>query len=194
MRECLVMLDHDGQRCLPKAEQCMLSSMQQVQLCGNQQPASLPLPPSFVQVPAARAVVLEEPLLELSQIGFDELTYIISFGHSPGHISLLHSPSSTVLAGDALSFVKPSLRLNSPADANDTRVSRAGNWQQDRWRWAWASCDGDLLCDAPLWPAMQVVGTWRVSPSLPGLTLRAWPHVLCVGSRYSSRHFRCWAV
>ncbi|KAL4854628.1 putative metallo-hydrolase YflN [Chlorella vulgaris] len=78
-------------------------------------------------VPAARAVLLEEPILELSQVGLDDLVYIISFGHSRGHISLLHNPSRTVLAGDALSFVKPSLRLSSPEDANDTRV--VGTWR-----------------------------------------------------------------
>ncbi len=85
-------------------------------------------------MPAARAVLLEEPILELSQVGFDDLVYIISFGHSRGHSSLLHNPSRTVLAGDALSFVKPSLRLSSPEDANDTRVRSVcllADWQQD---------------------------------------------------------------
>ncbi|EFN55040.1 hypothetical protein CHLNCDRAFT_52813 [Chlorella variabilis] len=104
-------------------------------------PAPLP------QVPASRAHVLEEPLADLSVFGVDHLIYIPSPGHSPGHISLLHHPSRTLLAVDGVSFIRPSLRRSSPGDANDTRV----------------------------------VWSFKPLPFLPGLTLRAEPHIVCQG-------------
>ncbi|PSC71587.1 C3HC zinc finger-isoform 2 [Micractinium conductrix] len=106
------------------------------------------LPAEPVQVPKGRLAVLEEPLFELSAWGFPELVYVISFGHTPGHLSLLHVPTRTFIAGDAVTFLRPTLALaNATRDADDTRVVRTFK--------------------SPI-------------AALPGLTLRAAPHVLCL--------------
>lgn len=60
--------------------------------------------------------------MDFSAYGLPELVYIVTPGHSPGHISLLHAPSRTMLGGDVLSFIKPSLRRAREGDASDKRV------------------------------------------------------------------------
>jgi len=55
--------------------------------------------------------LLTEPLSDFTSYGLEELVYVVTIGHSPGHISLLHASSRTLLAGDAISFLRPSLRL-----------------------------------------------------------------------------------
>ncbi|KAL4430854.1 hypothetical protein ABPG75_006110 [Micractinium tetrahymenae] len=79
-------------------------------------------PETPLQVPRERLHLLEEPLMDFSSYGLEELVYIVTPGHTPGHISLLHSASHTLLAGDALSFIRPSLRRARDSDARDTRV------------------------------------------------------------------------
>lgn len=152
-------------------------------------------PGPLLQVPASRAHVLEEPLADLSVFGVDHLIYIPSPGHSPGHISLLHHPSRTLLAVDGVSFIRPSLRRSSPGDANDTRVGghasgRPGAPPAAACQRPLRSC---LVRGAPAggtaasampagwWFAMQVVWSFKPLPFLPGLTLRAEPHIVCQG-------------
>lgn len=92
-----------------------------------------PRPPSparvaalLLQVPAERARLLTEGLDSLAAHGLPDLDYVITLGHSPGHISIVRAPSRTMLAGDALTFVRPSMRLsNATADEGDPRVGRA---------------------------------------------------------------------
>jgi glyoxylase-like metal-dependent hydrolase (beta-lactamase superfamily II) len=74
-------------------------------------------------VPAERALVLTEATGSFPDQGITDLLYVVAFGHSPGHIALLHTPSGTLLAGDAFFFAKPVPRLSRAADANDARVS-----------------------------------------------------------------------
>lgn len=77
-----------------------------------------------LKVPAARVKSLEEPLSDFEAFGVEMLLYVVTLGHTPGHISMMHIPSRTVLAGDALSFARPSLRLaDAQRDANDSRVA-----------------------------------------------------------------------
>ena len=49
-----------------------------------------------------------------------------------GHLSLLHVPTRTFIAGDAVTFLRPTLALaNATRDADDTRVGghgRMGVW------------------------------------------------------------------
>jgi hypothetical protein len=75
-------------------------------------------------VPAARVRLLDAASAggDLSAFGFSDLRWIHTPGHTPGHISLLHTPSRTLLAVDALSLVKPALGASKAADARDREV------------------------------------------------------------------------
>ncbi|KAL4443733.1 hypothetical protein ABPG75_011470 [Micractinium tetrahymenae] len=109
--------------------------------------------PQPVTVPAERAKLLTEGLDSLAAYGLGDLDYVITLGHAPGHISIVHAPSRTMLAGDSLSFTRPSLRLaNATADEGDPRVALTCK--------PWASLPGLTLRAEP-----QVVAP---SPSLGG--------------------------
>lgn len=174
----------------------------------------LPCPPGRAppdtphpQVPAERAKLLTEGLDSLAAYGLADLDYVITLGHSVGHISLVHAPSRTMLAGDALSFVQPSLRLaNATADEGDPRVRR----QAARARTVGAcvagqTCSGLRCCPVLPWPQSPWLGLltcccWAPLPlafllpkqvalaikpwsQLPGLTLRAEPHIVAPSPR-----------
>jgi glyoxylase-like metal-dependent hydrolase (beta-lactamase superfamily II) len=51
-----------------------------------------------LQIPASRARVLDAPSGSLADYGLPGLSYLAAFGHSPGHLALLHGPSRTLLA------------------------------------------------------------------------------------------------
>lgn len=70
--------------------------------------------------------------MDFSDYGLGELVYIVTHGHTPGHISLLHAPSRTMLAGDVFSFIKPSLRRAQEGDAEDKRVRVGREWAAAR--------------------------------------------------------------
>lgn len=71
-------------------------------------------PPRLRQVPAGRLTVLEEPFGSLDSIGLQSVVYLLTPGHSPGHVVYLCSGADALLAGDAVSLLKPRLRLGAP--------------------------------------------------------------------------------
>ncbi|EFN52795.1 hypothetical protein CHLNCDRAFT_138441 [Chlorella variabilis] len=73
-------------------------------------------------VPAPRARLLDLSVPDLREYGLSDLRWVATPGHTPGHFSLLHTPSRILLAADAISLIKPSLSLSSSSDANDPRV------------------------------------------------------------------------
>lgn len=63
-----------------------------------------PAPPP----PAERAVLLAGAGGSLAAQGLPGLQWLATHGHSPGHVSYLHTPSGVLLAGDALAFFQAS--------------------------------------------------------------------------------------
>ena len=79
-------------------------------------------PASRLQVPAARARYLDPAVPDLGAYGLSDLSWVATPGHTPGHTSLLHAPSRTLIAADAVSLIHLGLALNSGQDAGDRRV------------------------------------------------------------------------
>lgn len=88
--------------------------------------------PACLQVPAPRARLLDLSVPDLREYGLSDLRWVATPGHTPGHFSLLHTPSRILLAADAISLIKPSLSLSSSSDANDPRV---GGVRREAWFW-----------------------------------------------------------
>lgn len=148
-------------------------------------------------MPAERARLLTEGLDSLAAHGLADLDYVITLGHSAGHISVLHRPSRTMLAADTLFFVRPSLRLaNATADEGDSRVRRRGGRSGSSARHVGARSVAPGCCRVLRQPLrlllltrLQVALTIPPWSTLSGLTLRAEPHIVAPRPRCCGR---CW--
>ncbi|KAI3424106.1 hypothetical protein D9Q98_009467 [Chlorella vulgaris] len=77
-----------------------------------------------VKVPAARVHSLDARVPDLSPFGVFDLLWVATPGHSPGHVGFLHKPSHTLVAGDALTFLRPQLRRRRYSGSHDARLVR----------------------------------------------------------------------
>ena len=81
-----------------------------------------------VQVPSERVHLLEGPVEQLGTLDLEDISWIHAPGHTPGHTIYINTGNNTfntVLGGDALSLMLPSLALfsNASAAAADPRAS-----------------------------------------------------------------------
>lgn len=114
-------------------------------------------------------------------------------GHSPGHTVYTHTSSAVLLAGDAISLMRPTLSLGAAAAQQDNRVGvRLGGWAVGEWIPAVNRQNGQLSvpqtaklfdpaasCPPPLTPSHQVAFSFKPPPPLPSIALRAEPFVFC---------------
>ena len=83
--------------------------------------------PHRPQVPAERVAALEDALGSLGALGQDSVVFLLTPGHSPGHLVYLHAADGArvLLAGDAVTAIQPRVRLGGSAGAANATQARS---------------------------------------------------------------------
>ncbi|KAL4451520.1 hypothetical protein ABPG75_007182 [Micractinium tetrahymenae] len=144
--------------------------------------------PATSQVPADRLHLLRnagspsgQPTAEgLRQAGVATLSWTPTPGHSPGHVSYLHEPSGSLLAGDALLLMEPALKLGSPAspDAAGNNSTALSYEYPLTWFIVTVNNAGDLSSFSTL-PANPAAAGGRLLLQAPIASLYLTPSLLC---------------
>ena len=97
------------------------------------------------QLPADRFRLLPGISGNLSEWGAGQLSFTLAAGHTPGHTAYLlgTGPDATLLAGDAVSLIMPSLSWGAAAARRDDRVRPGGSGCGAPWgEWVWCAPGG----------------------------------------------------